>query len=399
MPTIHMTKSAVDALKAASKDTVYWDAGLPGFGVKVTPRSRKVFVVLYRIGGAGSRLRKYTIGPYGRVTLQMARAEAQKVLAARLEGRDPATEKRESKRRMTADRVDDLIEVFIVQHVSKTRKAAEISRLLRREVVSRWGNRCVHAIGKRDIVELASEIAQRGTPMAANTLLKVIKTFLNWCVGRAVIDASPAEGVPLPGKEVARDRVLTNNELASIIRAARQIGGAYGGIVEMLALTGQRREEVAQMVWDEIDFNSRTWTLPGSRTKNGKPHIVHLSEACIKLIKRASGLGSYVFSISGVKPFQNFTNAKRALDELSGVTGWRLHDLRRTCVSGMARLGVPPHVADKILNHQSGTISGVAAVYQRHHFLAERKLALERWGQYIETLVGELRLPDEIAAA
>ena len=399
MPTIHMTKSAVDALKAASKDTVYWDAGLPGFGVKVTPRSRKVFVVLYRIGGAGSRLRKYTIGPYGRVTLQMARAEAQKVLAARLEGRDPATEKRESKRRMTADRVDDLIEVFIVQHVSKTRKAAEISRLLRREVVSRWGNRCVHAIGKRDIVELASEIAQRGTPMAANTLLKVIKTFLNWCVGRAVIDASPAEGVPLPGKEVARDRVLTNNELASVIRAGRQIGGAYGGIVEMLALTGQRREEVAQMVWDEIDFNSRTWTLPGSRTKNGKPHIVHLSEACIKLIKRASRLGSYVFSISGVRPFQNFTNAKRALDELSGVTGWRLHDLRRTCVSGMARLGVPPHVADKILNHQSGTISGVAAVYQRHHFLAERKLALERWGQYIETLVGELRLPDEIAAA
>ena len=399
MPTIHMTKSAVDALKAASKDTVYWDAGLPGFGVKVTPRSRKVFVVLYRIGGAGSRLRKYTIGPYGRVTLQMARAEAQKVLAARLEGRDPATEKRESKRRMTADRVDDLIEVFIVQHVSKTRKAAEISRLLRREVVSRWGNRCVHAIGKRDIVELASEIAQRGTPMAANTLLKVIKTFLNWCVGRAVIDASPAEGVPLPGKEVARDRVLTNNELASVIRAGRQIGGAYGGIVEMLALTGQRREEVAQMVGDEIDFNSRTWTLPGSRTKNGKPHIVHLSEACIKLIKRASRLGSYVFSISGVRPFQNFTNAKRVLDELSGVTGWRLHDLRRTCVSGMARLGVPPHVADKILNHQSGTISGVAAVYQRHDFLAERKLALERWGQYIETLVGEFRLPGEIAAA
>jgi integrase len=394
-----MTKSAVDALKAASKDTVYWDAGLPGFGVKVTPRSRKVFVVLYRIGGAGSRLRKYTIGPYGRVTLQMARAEAQKVLAARLEGRDPATEKRESKRRMTADRVDDLIEVFIVQHVSKTRKAAEISRLLRREVVSRWGNRCVHAIGKREIVELASEIAQRGTPMAANTLLKVIKTFLNWCVGRAVIDASPAEGVPLPGKEVARDRVLTNNELASVIRAGRQIGGAYGGIVEMLALTGQRREEVAQMVGDEIDFNSRTWTLPGSRTKNGKPHIVHLSEACIKLIKRASRSGSYVFSISGVRPFQNFTNAKRVLDELSGVTGWRLHDLRRTCVSGMARLGVPPHVADKILNHQSGTISGVAAVYQRHDFLAERKLALERWGQYIETLVGELRLPDEIAAA
>jgi integrase len=399
MPTIHMTKSAVDALKAATKDTVYWDAGLPGFGVKVTPRGRKAFVALYRTGGAGSRLRKYTIGPYGRVTLQMARAEAQKIFAARLEGRDPAAEKQESKRRMTTDRVDDLIEVFIVQHISKTRKAAEVSRMLGREVVSRWGTRSVREINKRAVIDLISEIAQRGTPVAANKLLKVVKTFLNWCVGRAIIDTSPAEGVPLPGKEVARDRVLTDNELASIIMAARTMGSAYGGIVEILALTGQRREEVAQMVWDEIDFGSQTWTLAGSRTKNGKPHIVHLSEPCIKLIESVPRRGSYVFSILGVRPFQDFTNAKRALDRISGVTSWRLHDLRRTCVSGMARLGVPPHVADRILNHQSGTISGVAAVYQRHDFLAERKLALERWGDHVEKLVGRMQPFGKSAAA
>src|SRR6266403_533366 len=103
MPTIHMTKSAVDALKAASKDTVYWDAGLPGFGVKVTPKGRKVFLVLYRLAGAGSRLRKYTIGPYGRVTLPMAKAQAQKIFAARLDGRDPAEEKKQSRRRLVVD--------------------------------------------------------------------------------------------------------------------------------------------------------------------------------------------------------------------------------------------------------------------------------------------------------
>jgi integrase len=398
MPTIHLTKSAVDALKAAGKDTVYWDAGLPGFGVKVTPRGRKVFVVLYRTGGAGSRLRKFTIGPYGRVTLQMARAEAQKIFAARLEGRDPATEKRESRRRMTADRVDDLIELFIAEHVSKTRKAKEISSILRREVVSRWGTRSVREISKRNVIELASEIAQRGTPIAANKLLKVVKTFLNWCVGRAVIDASPADGVPFPGKEVARDRVLTDNELALVIKAARKMARPYSSIVELLALTGQRREEVAQVIWTEIDRGRQTWTLPGSRTKNGKPHIVHLSEPCIELIDRAPRLGDYVFSISGTKPFQDFTNAKRALDELSGVTGWRIHDLRRTCVSGMARLGVPPHIADKILNHQSGTISGVAAVYQRHDFLAERKVALARWGQHIEMLIGKRRPAGKLRA-
>src|SRR5262249_58994704 len=144
---------------------------------------------------------------------------------------------------MTAGRVEDLIEVFIIQHVSKTRKAAEVSRMLRREVTSRWGARSVREIRKRDVIELTSEIAQRGTPVAANKLLKVVKTFLNWCLGRAVIDSSPAEGVPLPGKEVARDRVLTDRELASVIIAVRRMDSAYGGIIEMLALTGQRREE------------------------------------------------------------------------------------------------------------------------------------------------------------
>jgi integrase len=97
----------------------------------------------------------------------------------------------------------------------------------------------------------------------------------------------------------------------------------------------------------------------------------------------------FVFSIQGTKPFRRFSAAKRKLDALAGFTGWRLHDLRRTCVSGMARLGIAPHVADKVLNHQSGTISGVAAVYQRHDFLAERKVALERWGAHVQALTSE----------
>jgi integrase len=202
-------------------------------------------------------------------------------------------------------------------------------------------------------------------------------------VGRAVLDQSPAEGIPLPTKEVARDRVLNDDELARVIIAARQIGGPYGGIVELLALTGQRREEAARCVWDEIDLDNRLWTLPNLRTKNAKPHIVHLSDLAIAVLGRAKKLGKFVFSAAGTHPFQDFSNAKRELDAISGVTGWRLHDLRRTCVSGMAGLGVAPHVADKILNHQSGTISGVAAVYQRHQFMAERREAIEKWGAHI----------------
>src|SRR6476660_7471309 len=131
MPRIRLTKSAIDALPASQSDVVYWDAGTPGFGVKVTPKGRKVFVVLYRTGGAGSKLRKYTIGPYGRVTLHQARVAAEKVVAAKLEGRDLAAEKRETKRRVVTDRVDDLLESFIAQRLSKNRSVAEISRLLR----------------------------------------------------------------------------------------------------------------------------------------------------------------------------------------------------------------------------------------------------------------------------
>ena len=220
-------------------------------------------------------------------------------------------------------------------------------------------------------------------PAAANKALKATKTFLRWCVGQAVLDQSAAEGVPLPSKEVARDRVLDDEELARIILAAGKIGGPYGGIVELLALTGQRREEVARLQWAELDLAQRVWTLPRSRTKNAKAHVVHLSKQSMAVLTRADEPGPYVFSLLGTKPFQEFSRAKCRLDQLSGVTGWRLHDLRRTCVSGMARLGIAPRVADKVLNHQAGTISGVAAVYQRHDFLAERRAALDLWGAHV----------------
>src|SRR5262249_15299712 len=170
--------------------------------------------------------------------------------------------------------------------------------------------------------------------------------------------------------------------------AARKLGRAYGAIVEFLALTGQRREEVARATWDEFDLDQGLWLLQNLRTKNGKTHIVHLSDQAIDVLKQLPRQNRFALSQSTDRPFQHFSYAKRELDKLSWVRDWRLHDLRRTCVSGMARLGVPPHVADKILNHQGGTISGVAAVYQRHDFMTERKDALNRWGEHVRRILG-----------
>jgi integrase len=144
----------------------------------------------------------------------------------------------------------------------------------------------------------------------------------------------------------------------------------------------------------EIDPEARIWRIPSERTKNRKAHIVHLSEAAWAVISDHL-TGKYIFPTSTGHHFQAYSQSKKALDKLCGVHGWRLHDLRRTIVSGMARLGIPPHVADKILNHQSGTISGVAAVYQRHDFLSERKEALDQWGAHVTELVSPFKANDK----
>jgi integrase len=382
VPTIHLTKSTIDGLASREKDIVYWDEGLPGFGVKVTPRGRKVFVALYRTVGAGSRLRKYTIGPYGRVTLHGARSEALKVFAARLEGRDPAAEKQDGRRKLAADRVEDIIDAYETQRLAGNRSRKEIRQLLDRIVVSSWGGRSIHDITKRDALELIYEAERRG-PCAANKLTKVLRTFFRWCVGRGIIERSPLESVALPCKEVSRDRTLSDDELTRILHAARSIGHPYGCIVEMLALTGQRREEVARMTWDEVDLGAKVWTLKSHRTKNGREHFVHLSEPALNLLERCPSRGAYVFTNDGKSPFGGFSTMKKEIDLLSGIPHWRLHDLRRTVVSGMAGLGVAPHVADRILNHVHGTINGVAAVYQRHEFLMERKQALDVWAAHV----------------
>src|SRR3954470_7624563 len=198
MPRIKLTKSTIDTLPIPSSDLVYWDAASPGFGLKVTPKGRKVFIVLYRAGGSGSRLRKYTIGPYGRVTLHNARLEAQKVLAARLEGRDPATEKHEARRRITVDTVTEIVALYVKQHLCNRRSGRELTRILQRELVERFGSRSVHEISKRDIIDLITAVVERGAPVAANKALKVTSAFFSWCVGRAILERSPCEGVRAP---------------------------------------------------------------------------------------------------------------------------------------------------------------------------------------------------------
>ena len=315
----------------------------------------------------------------------MAKAQAQKIFAARLDGRDPADEKKQSRRRLVVDRVDDLVETFIREHVAKIGTSRRIAGLLRRDVIPYWGAKSIHEIKKRDVSDLISLIAQRNAH-ASHRLLKTLKTFFRWCVGRAVIDFSPAEGISSPYREVSRDRVLTDQELAAVILSARRMPPPYGRIVEFLALTDRGGKRSLSSNGTSSMRRPGRGLFRAREPRTRRPISFIYQEPAWKVIEACSG-EPYVFGTATGKRFQRFGREKPAIDKLCGVTGWRLHDLRRTIVSGMARLGIPPHVADKILNHQAGTISGVAAVYQRHDFLAERKEALDRWGGHVGEIV------------
>jgi integrase len=391
-----LTKSAIDPLPSSTTDVIWWDTDLKGLGLKVTPAGRKVFLVQYRPAGDRRNPRKYTIGEYGQVTPYQARAEAQRVLAERSVGRDPQADKQASKRRIASEQVADLVTEFLNRHVAQNRTAAETTRILKREVLPRWGNKLLGEIRKRDVIALLDAVRERGAPVMANRVLAAIRKFFNWCISRGLLEVSPCAGVGTPTRERARERTLTDAELKAVLAAAREIGHPFGSIVHFLALTGQRRDEVGRLTWDQLHLDSSIWVLPAEHAKNGKSHVVHLNEPALQIIQSTERLGDIVFSTDGKTLFQGYSKAKSRLDRLSGVEDWTLHDLRRTVVSGIARLGIAPHVADKILNHQSGTISGVAAVYQKHEFLSERKHALKIWGQFVANLAHPSRCNGEV---
>jgi integrase len=225
-------------------------------------------------------------------------------------------------------------------------------------------------------------MARKGsTAMAARTAAYG-KAAYGWGVKRGALSINPFVNLPV-APTLKRERVLSDDELAVIWRATDG-PGPFNGIVRLLILTGQRREEVAGMTWAELADD--TWTIPASRTKNGATHIVPLSAQAQDLLRMAPRFGELVFP--GLRgPFNGWSKAKAALDARSGVTGWRLHDLRRTAATGLQRLGVRLEVTEQVLNHVSGSRAGIVGVYQRHDFASEKRAALEAWGEHVLAIV------------
>src|SRR3954454_16955491 len=215
-----ITKSTIDPLPSSTKDTIWWDTDLKGFGLKVTPAGRKVFLVQYRPAGDRRNPRKYTIGEYGQVTPYQARVEAQRVIAERAAGRDPQATKQATKRRIASEQVEDLVTEFLARHAAQNRTAGETTRIFRREVLPRWGNKLLGEVRKRDVISLVDAVRERGSPVMANRVLAAVRKFFNWCISRGLLELSPCAGVGNPSRERARHRSLSDEELGAVLNAA-----------------------------------------------------------------------------------------------------------------------------------------------------------------------------------
>jgi integrase len=408
-----ITKRAVDAASADAPPNdakgyhLIWDSEVKGFGLKVIHSKekpgpdgqavksggKKIYILQYRMGGRGTPTKRYTIGEHGALTPDDARKEAERLKGLVRSGKDPRHEKRaiqDAHRRDNAakDSVESVGREFVQRHLPQRKSGPETARILEREVFPKWGGQPIGGVKRSDVLTLLDRIADRGAPYARNRAAATIRKLFNWAIGRGYLEANPAAGVEMLDEE-ASDRVLSDEEIVRVWNACDVIGWPFGTVFRILLLTAQRRDEVAEMRWTEVDLKAALWTLPKERAKNNRAHEVPLAPHVVEILSalpriEESGL---VFTTNGKTPVSGFSKAKRRLDELAGVKDWRLHDLRRTATTGMAKLGVEPHVADRILNHKQGVIRGVAAVYNRHAYLDERREALNRWADYVLRLL------------
>lgn len=404
MPTGRITKGSVDALKKADRDQFLWDDELKGFGLRVTAKDARSYVYQYRMGGREARTRRFTIGGHGSpYTPASAREEAKRLAVLVGRGIDPASADKERRRQAVdlafASYVDTFATGYLKVHWTRWE---ENKALLNREPVTVIGDTPLPLITRSQLSTVWDKLQDR--PAVAKLAHATMRKLFRWAVERGDIDRSPMEGTKGPATVPARDRVLSDHEVALAWNAAADLGGVLCAFYRLLIATGQRRDEVAQLDWGEIDQDTAVWTLPGARAKNGEQHFVPLSPLAIATLSAVAGKEKWpkrgwVFSTNGKVPISGFSKAKSRLDtamralvikvegdDAPAIPAWRVHDIRRTVATGFQRLGVRFEVTEAVLNHISGSRSGIAGVYQRHDWKEEKRAALDAWSTKILSL-------------
>ncbi len=384
MPKVTFTDISIRSIKSPDKGQVdYWDKSLPRFGLRVSASASKAFVLLYY---QGSRKRRYTIGRYPEISLSQARTEAKRLLAEITLGNYPNAQ--ETAVLSFSQALDEFVAIYLKQNNRPT-TARETERILRRDFAS-LSDRALNTIASDDVAKILDALIDR--PSMANHAFAAIRKMMNWCYERQYLDSVPTARMKPPAKTTSRDRILSNTEVKAIYKAAVSIGYPFGHIVQLLTLTAQRRNEVATMQWDHIDLDKRTWTIPAELTKANRPHTIPLTDTLVVIIDNIPRLNEMLlFPARGTRDrtYSGFSKGKVRLDKICGVSDWALHDLRRTAATGMAQQNTPPHVIERVLNHTTGTLGGVAGIYNRFGYIDEMREALTAWGEHILPIVAD----------
>jgi integrase len=389
------------ALAPGRDEDFVWDSKVEGYGVRLRRGAKGLhltYVAQYRANG---HTRRVTLGSTKRLVELEAREGARKVLARATLGEDPQSEK--AAKRAQAERT--LSKVVVAYLAGKKSELRPNSYRLAKLYLAGPYFRPLHAMGigeisHPDIAARLTAIKRDHSSHTAAAARRAISALFTWCMEEGWCGANPVVGTRKPAEAKSRERVLSDAELVAVWSACGD--DDFGRIVRLLILLGSRRKEIGGMCWSEFDdLDIGIWTLPAERSKNGQPNTITLSAPALKIVRMVSDLRfqslmrqhdgrDQLFGARGGRNgYAAWGHSKKALDRRLGnaVGPWRLHDLRRTVATGMADIGIEPHIIEAALNHRSGHRRGVAGVYNRSVYEQQVKAALARWAAHVLALV------------
>jgi integrase len=348
-----------------------WCTQCVGFGARKQTKG-VFFYVRYRHQG---RQMMHSIGRLGAPwTPETARNEARRLLGIVSTGVDPRAQSLSSEtfgaevdRYLERKRTSLKPRTFVEYQCHLQKYAVPLHKL------------SLTDIDRRTVAILLGQIETDSGPIARNRLRSTLSSFFAWAIAEGLTDTNPVTGTA-KAEENSRDRVLTQDELCKLWRGLGD--GRFADIVRLLLLTGQRRDEIGRLRWSEVDLDRKLIVFAPARTKNSRQHELPLSTQALAILARQDRRTEFVFSKA-----MGWAKAKAALDERLRIAPWRIHDLRRTCATGMAELGVQPHIIEAILNHVSGHKAGVAGIYNRARYEGEMRDALTKWADHVEALI------------
>jgi len=397
-------KTTVDALKKAAiaeAKTIYcYDTEMTGFGAYATKTGAASFFIEYRMGGRGAPNKRLTIGKLGILTPSEARDLAKAKLGAVNNGVDVAQAKKDEAQRLANGTFEEIAEKYLGKEGKPGRHWRETRRVLTRDAYPAFGSRPISSITKQEI-RAQLDLVGRRAPSAERKLYAALSPLFKWAVERDTPAINPMVGISAPSPAEKRKHVLNKDELRALWFVAGDLGYPFGPLYRLLLLTGQRREEVAGMRWEEVNLSEAIWRLPPKaefqpqRTKNGLEHIIDLSPLALKVLTDLASCSrqGLVFTTTGTTPVSGFGKVKARIDSLMAerssarFRSWRNHDLRRTMATFMGEvLDVDEGVIERILNHTTGGLKGI---YQRQEYRDKRRQALNAWAAYIESMADE----------